>query len=117
MIKLDIDFKITPGALKEIKKTIEESEDLKNNDMVYLRVSIKGGGCSGFMYGLGFESEIDENNDLVEKYEDLNVAIDKKSAMFLNEVTLDWIDDINQRGFKFINPNATKTCGCGQSFQ
>lgn len=114
MIKLEIDFKITPAAIKEIKKTMQESEDLKDQ---YLRVSIKGGGCSGFMYGLGFESEIDENIDLVEKYEDINVVIDKKSAVFLNEVTLDWLDDINQRGFKFINPNATKTCGCGQSFQ
>lgn len=113
-MKIDINFKISENAIKEIKKVKNETEDLQNQ---YLRISIKGGGCSGFMYGLGFEESIDENLDLVENYDGLDVVIDKKSALFLNDVTLDWIDDINQRGFKFNNPNATKTCGCGQSFQ
>lgn len=113
-MKIDINFKITEKALNEIKKIKSESDDYVDQ---YLRISIKGGGCSGFMYGLGFEEKIDENIDLVEDFDDVKVAIDKKSALFLNDVTLDWLDDINQRGFKFINPNATKTCGCGQSFQ
>jgi iron-sulfur cluster assembly accessory protein len=113
-MKIDVNFKISENALKEIKKVKNENEDLKNQ---YLRISIKGGGCSGFMYGLGFEEDIDENSDFIENYDGIDVVIDKKSALFLNDVTLDWIEDINQRGFKFNNPNATKTCGCGQSFQ
>lgn len=113
-MKIDINFKISENAIKEVKKVKNETEELNNQ---YLRISIKGGGCSGFMYGLGFEEEVDENSDLVENYDGVDVVIDKKSALFLNDVTLDWIDDINQRGFKFNNPNATKTCGCGQSFQ
>lgn len=112
-MKIDINFKITESAMKEIKKVINES-NLNNS---YLRISVQGGGCSGFMYGLGFDESIDEELDLVENYEDVKVAIDKKSALFLNEVTLDWVEDISQRGFKFNNPNAKKTCGCGQSFQ
>lgn len=112
-MKIDIDFKITESAMKEIKKVINES----NLNDSYLRISVQGGGCSGFMYGLGFDESIDQELDLVENYEDIKVAIDKKSALFLNEVTLDWVEDIGQRGFKFNNPNAKKTCGCGQSFQ
>lgn len=113
-MKIDVNFKITDNALKELKKIKDETPELSDH---YLRISIKGGGCSGFMYGLGFEESVDENLDLIEDYDNIKVAIDKKSALFLNDVTLDWIDDINQRGFKFNNPNATKTCGCGQSFQ
>lgn len=114
-MKIDLNFKITDNALKEVKKIKEQTPELNN---FYLRISVKGGGCSGFMYGLEFEESVDENLDLIENYnDDVKVAIDKKSALFLNDVTLDWIDDINQRGFKFNNPSATKTCGCGQSFQ
>jgi len=113
-MQVSINFKVTENAIKEIRKVKEETPDLKDS---YLRVSVKGGGCSGFMYGLEFEDEVDAENDFVETYDGLQVAIDKKSALFLNDVTLDWIEDINQRGFKFNNPNATKSCGCGQSFQ
>lgn len=112
-MKIEVNFKITENALKEIRKVKVEDPELTNS---YLRVSVKGGGCSGFMYGLEFEQE-PEADDFVENFDDVKVLIDKKSALFLNDVTLDWLDDINQRGFKFSNPNATKTCGCGQSFQ
>jgi iron-sulfur cluster assembly protein len=116
-MKVDVNFKITDSAIKEIKKAMIESElDLENN---VVRVSVQAGGCSGFMYGLGFEekNEVDDENDVTENHEDLSVVIDKKSLLFLDGVTVDWVDDLNQRGFKFNNPNATKTCGCGKSFQ
>lgn len=114
-MKVDINFKITDSAIKEIKKAMQDSELIDH----VVRVSVQAGGCSGFMYGLGFEekSEINEKDDLIEVYDDLNVVVDKKSLLFLDGVTIDWIDDLNQRGFKFNNPNATKTCGCGKSFQ
>ena len=112
-MNVSINFKITEKAIQEVKKAMEEA----NIEKQYLRVSINGGGCSGFMYGLGFEEEIDQEADLVENFDGIQVAIDKKSALFLNDVTLDWEDGLSQRGFKFSNPNAKKTCGCGKSFQ
>jgi iron-sulfur cluster assembly protein len=111
---VDINFKITNNAIKELKKVISEDNSLKDR---YLRVSVQGGGCSGFIYGLGFDDATDSNIDFIENFDGIKVAIDKKSALYLNNVTLDWIDSINNRGFKFDNPNAIKTCGCGKSFQ
>lgn len=114
-MQVDVVFSVTESAQKEMKRAIEESQLSEH----VVRVSVQGGGCSGFMYGLGFvaKNEIDEKVDHVEKYGDLEFVIDKKSLLFLNGVTLDWIDDLGQRGFKFNNPNATKSCGCGKSFQ
>lgn len=114
-MQVDVNFSVAESAQNEIKRAMLESE-LKDH---VVRVSVQGGGCSGFMYGLGFvdKNEIDEKVDYIEKYGDLDVVIDKKSLLFLNGVTLEWVDDLNKRGFKFNNPNATKSCGCGQSFQ
>jgi iron-sulfur cluster assembly protein len=114
-MKVDIDFMVTEAAQKEIKRAMEESE--LNNHLV--RVSVQGGGCSGFMYGLGFveQEEVDEKTDVIQQYGDINLVVDRKSLLFLNGVTLEWVDDLSQRGFKFNNPNATKSCGCGKSFQ
>jgi iron-sulfur cluster assembly protein len=114
-MKVDIDFMVTETAQKEIKRAMEESE-LTNH---LVRVSVQGGGCSGFMYGLGFveQEEVDEKADVVQQYGDISLVVDKKSLLFLNGVTLEWVDDLSQRGFKFNNPNATKSCGCGKSFQ
>jgi len=114
-MQVDIDFNVTESAQKEIKRAMNESE--LNDHLV--RVSVQGGGCSGFMYGLGFveKSDVDEKADMVHKVGEVELVIDKKSLLFLNGVTLDWMDDLSQRGFKFNNPNATKSCGCGKSFQ
>jgi len=114
-MQVDIDFNVTDSAQKEIKKAMNESE--LNDHLV--RVSVQGGGCSGFMYGLGFveKSDVDDKADTVHKIGEVDLVIDNKSLLFLNGVTLDWIDDLSQRGFKFNNPNATKSCGCGKSFQ
>ena len=112
-MKIDINFNITDNALREIRDTKVSDTELSNS---YLRVSVQGGGCSGFVYGLGFDNEFNPESDMIETYDDLNVIIDKKSALYLNNVTLDWVDSLNNRGFKFINPNATKSCGCGKSF-
>jgi iron-sulfur cluster assembly protein len=114
-MNVDVNLEITEEALKEFKNAIEQSE-LKD---VLVRVSVQGGGCSGFVYGLGFveRNEADPDKDFVEKRGDVEIVVDKKSMLFLDGVKIDWISDLSQRGFKFINPNATKTCGCGKSFQ
>ncbi len=80
-----------------------------------LRVSVKGGGCSGLMYDLHFD---DHTNDSDEVFEDkgVKVLVDKKSMLYLLGTTLDFSDGLNGKGFHFVNPNATRTCGCGESF-
>jgi iron-sulfur cluster assembly accessory protein len=111
-MNVNINVQITESARKELKKAMDES------NFQLVRVSVEAGGCSGFLYGLGFvESSDVTDQDLVEKFDDIDVVIDKKSLLFLDGTTIDWIEDLNQRGFKFNNPNAKKTCGCGKSFQ
>lgn len=116
-MNVNIDLKVTEGAIKEFKKALEEFSQDKENEQV-VRVSVEGGGCSGFMYGLGFIDvlDVDPSNDIVEEYNGLKLVVDKKSLLFLDGTTIDWVEDLSQRGFKFNNPNAKKSCGCGKSF-
>jgi len=80
-----------------------------------LRVSVKGGGCSGLMYDLTFDDKITDTDDVFED-NGVKVIVDKKSLFYLLGTTLDFSDGLNGKGFQFINPNATRTCGCGESF-
>ena len=81
----------------------------------HIRVSVKGGGCSGLMYDLDFDDKILEDDKV---YEDqgVKIIVDKKSLFYLIGTTLDFSDGLNGKGFQFVNPNATRTCGCGESF-
>jgi iron-sulfur cluster assembly protein len=81
----------------------------------FLRVSVKGGGCSGLTYDLDFDDTIDES-DQVSEDQGLKLVIDKKSLLYLLGTELDFSDGLNGKGFQFINPNANRTCGCGESF-
>jgi iron-sulfur cluster assembly protein len=86
-------------------------------DHSILRVSVKGGGCSGLSYHLEWiPNASDTLNDHVFSYDGLVCAIDEKSMLFLNNVELDYSNDMNSYGFTWKNPNAKKTCGCGSSF-
>jgi len=80
-----------------------------------LRVGVKGGGCSGMSYTLGFDATSKELDRIYET-QGVKVFVDPKSLFYLMGVTLDYSDGLNGRGFTFNNPNATKTCGCGSSF-
>ncbi len=80
-----------------------------------IRVSVKGGGCSGLMYDLAFDSEINEKDQVFEDKE-VKILVDKKSLLYLLGTTLDFSDGLNGKGFQFVNPNAARTCGCGESF-
>lgn len=80
-----------------------------------VRVAVKGGGCSGLMYDLEFDDMIKDSDDVFED-NGVKVIVDKKSLLYLLGTTLDFSDGLNGKGFQFINPNASRTCGCGESF-
>ena len=105
---------LTEIAAQEIKRVIEEQ---KMPAGVALRIAVAGGGCSGFEYKLGFDENVDEQSDIVREMHGVRVAVDKKSSLYLDGTEIDYHSGIEKRGFVFNNPNATKTCGCGSSFQ
>ncbi len=102
---------ITPSAVKQL---IRIKEDQSIPDDHVLRVGVKGGGCSGFSYILGFD--LQKERDKTYEVEGLNIVIDKAHAIYLLGIEIDWLDGLNNRGFVFNNPNAKETCGCGTSF-
>jgi len=105
---------LTEKAASEVKRHIE---DQKMEDDTMLRVAVTGGGCSGFSYSLGFDRSYSEADDSKYDCHGVAVVIDKKSALYLDGTTVDFQDDLQGYGFKFDNPTAVKTCGCGSSFQ
>ncbi len=105
---------MTERAAKEVQRVKDEQ---KLNDQMYLRVGVAGGGCSGFNYRLGFDKEFDDKKDSQYDCHGVQVVVDKKSALYLDGTTIDWFENIDRRGFTFDNPNAVKSCGCGNSFQ
>jgi len=106
---------LTEKAAKEIKRMISEDEAIDESTMV--RIGVAGGGCSGFSYTFVWDTEFDETKDNRYVQHDVGVLIDKKSALYLDGTTVDFHDGLDQRGFKFDNPQAKKSCGCGSSFQ
>ena len=81
-----------------------------------LRIQVVGGGCSGFSYRMGFDKSADETTDQTFEFGDLKVFVDRSSLLQLEGVEVDYVDGLHGSGFKFNNPNATGTCGCGESF-
>ena len=108
---------ITERAKSEINRIAEEQKNDNNNDKKqYLRVRVVGGGCSGFQYKLTMDEEVNEKLDELYEINEVSVIIDKRSMMYINGATIDYLDDMNERGFKVVNPIAKSTCGCGSSF-
>lgn len=103
---------ITDRARTEVKRIIEEQ---KLGEETALRIGVKGGGCSGFSYTLGFDDQFGELDQL-NTIEDVRVVCDPKSFLYLNGTQIDFEDNLMGRGFKFGNPNASNSCGCGESF-
>tara|TARA_R110000822_G_scaffold172006_2_gene311734 strand:- start:536 stop:850 length:315 start_codon:yes stop_codon:yes gene_type:complete len=87
---------------------------LENKDETGVRAAIKGGGCSGFTYVLDFDNQSDSDRVIEDK--GIEIYVDAKSFLYLMGTQIDFVDELNQAGFKFINPNAKRTCGCGESF-
>lgn len=107
----DLPVIITEKAVEMVRKAISE-EGLESHG---LRVAVHGGGCSGLQYALDFSDEKRAGDSLYE-FDGLTVYIDMASLKFLKGTTIDYVSGLNGNGFKFINPNATRTCGCGSSF-
>lgn len=103
---------VTPKAVAEVKRLLQT----ENRDAgMGLRVGVKGGGCSGLSYVLNFEQQPRQDDKILE-FEGIKVFMDPKSAIYLRGTELDFSDGLNGTGFKFVNPNAQRTCGCGSSF-
>ena len=81
----------------------------------YIRVGVEGGGCSGLSYKLEFDNQIKEGDQVFED-KGMKIVVDKKSFLYLVGTELDYSGGLNGKGFVFINPNASRTCGCGESF-
>jgi len=81
-----------------------------------LRVGVKGGGCSGLSYVMDFDDKIESTDEIVKLDCGLKVVIDKKSVLYLFGTELNYSDGLNGKGFEWVNPNASRTCGCGESF-
>lgn len=104
-------IKISPKAVEEIGRIIKA----KNvPDDYYLRVGVRGGGCSGMSYILGFDKK--REHDLEFVVDGVAVVMDKRQGLYLMGTIIDYHDGLSARGFTFENPNATSTCGCGSSF-
>jgi len=103
---------LTPGAIQAAKR-VRESEGFSPEHG--LRVSVVGGGCSGFSYQLSFDGQRQEG-DLEGHFDGLAVWIDPNSAQYLEGTQIDFVSSLHGGGFKFSNPKATQTCGCGSSF-
>lgn len=104
-------IKVTESARKEALRLMEEL-DLPNS---FIRVGVQGGGCSGLMYELDFDN-VKREDDITFEDNGVTVVVDKKSELYLQGTVLDFTGGIRGKGFFFSNPNADRTCGCGESF-
>ena len=108
----DEDILISQSAINEIHNILESSNV---PDGYFLRIGTRGGGCSGMTYVLAFDEKPRENDKIMEQH-GIKMFVDPKSLFFLSGTVLDFSDGLNGKGFVFNNPQATRTCGCGQSF-
>jgi iron-sulfur cluster assembly protein len=102
---------LTDAALKEVKRLI----NVQGIEEGGLRLGVKGGGCSGLSYTINFDEKIGQH-DQVFDFDGVKIIVDVKSAIYLQGTQLDFHKDLMGGNFKFVNPNANKTCGCGESF-
>ena len=102
---------LTAGAVKEIKRLIAAPDF---DPSQFLRIGVKGGGCSGMSYILGFDKKEDKDKEF--ELEGIRCIMNKAHEMYLAGIEIDWEEGLNNRGFTFSNPNASSTCGCGTSF-
>ncbi|MFM7643418.1 MAG: iron-sulfur cluster insertion protein ErpA [Sphingomonadales bacterium] len=102
---------VTDAAKKQALRLMEDEQ----KDGFFIRVGVQGGGCSGLMYQLTFDNE-EKEGDMAFQNNGVKVVVDKKSYLYLVGTTLDFSGGLNGKGFVFQNPNADRTCGCGESF-
>jgi iron-sulfur cluster assembly protein/iron-sulfur cluster insertion protein len=102
---------LTDGATSKVKELL----DAEGDERLALRVAVRPGGCSGFAYEMFFDTDV-ADDDLTVDYSGVKVIVDPSSAQLLQGATLDYRDGLQESGFAIENPNANRTCGCGQSF-
>jgi iron-sulfur cluster assembly protein len=108
---------LTEKAANEVKRIVaEQSQNGNVPEKIYLRMRVVGGGCSGFQHKLDLDPQVNEKLDEIFEMHGVPVVVDKRSLMYLSDVTVDYHDDLNKRGFSIDNPSAKSTCGCGSSF-
>ena len=112
MIAMDNAIHVTDKARERVKALMNESGYDVN---YFLRVSVVGGGCSGLTYKLEFDNQVKEGDKIFED-KGIKIVCDRKSFLYLVGTELDFSDGLNGKGFQFNNPNASRTCGCGESF-
>ena len=105
---------ISESAANKIKEMLIEAEE--GTQKMFLRVGVKGGGCSGLSYGMGFDPEVQETDTKLQ-LQGLDIIVDKDSAPLLQGVKIDFKENMMGGGFTIDNPNAVSTCGCGSSFR
>jgi iron-sulfur cluster assembly accessory protein len=108
----DFSMTLTPDAVKKVKHSIEQYTQEKAS----LRVGVRSGGCSGFTYELAIVDE-PSDSDLCFEQDGVSICVARKALDQLNGIEIDYIDTLNESGFKFRNPNASRGCGCGKSFR
>lgn len=111
-VQTESEIKITEKAIQQVLKIKSENNIPETHG---LRVGVKGGGCSGLSYSLGFDANAKEGDTVID-YDSFRLFVDGKSLFYLSGTELDFSDGLNGKGFVFNNPNAAKTCGCGNSF-
>ncbi|MCG3172943.1 MAG: Iron-binding protein IscA [Myxococcota bacterium] len=102
---------LTDNAIRRVKTMLTENK----KEGYGLRVGVKGGGCSGLSYFMDFENTAGPNDSVIE-FDGVKVYVDKKSALYLTGTQLDFKEGLMGSGFKFENPNVSRSCGCGESF-
>ncbi len=108
---------VTEKAAGEVKRIISEQQQTGNvPEKIYLRLRVVGGGCSGFQHKLDLDPNVNPKLDDVYEMHGVSIVVDKRSAMYLNGVAVDYHDELHRSGFSVSNPSAKTTCGCGSSF-
>jgi iron-sulfur cluster assembly protein len=103
---------VTAAAVQYAKQRLEK----RGTPNAAVRLGVKGGGCSGFSYVIEFSDDEPRSRDTVTEYDGVRFYVDKKSLIYLNDSTLDYVNTVMFRGFKFLNPQEATKCGCGHSF-
>mgnify|MGYP000389031048 FL=1 len=105
-------IKVSDSAKEQVSKLLQEESRPTGS---FVRVGVEGGGCSGLMYQLNFDHEMKEGDQVFED-NGVKVVVDKRSFLYLVGTELEYTGGLNGKGFVFKNPNASRTCGCGESF-
>jgi iron-sulfur cluster assembly protein len=115
MLEIYIQIKMVTVTDKAKNKVEQLMSENQLDRTYFLRVSVQGGGCSGLSYKMDFDNE-EKHGDQFFEDQGIRLALDMKSFLYLAGTELDFSDGLNGKGFNFINPNASRTCGCGESF-